>query len=69
VVPLKAEYSHNAVAIGRSCKAEYLHVTVVVGELFESRVAYLHIAVALEGPFEGRVLNYYAVGKHLEGVI
>jgi len=31
----------------------------------ESRAAYLHIVVALEGPFEGRVLNYNVVRKIL----
>jgi len=29
VVPLKVEYLHNAVAIGRSCKEKYLQITVV----------------------------------------
>jgi len=67
VVPLKAEYFDNAVAVGRPCKAEYLHITVVVGHLFESRVAYLHNGVALGGPFEGRVLNYDVVRKYFEG--
>jgi len=52
-------------AVGRPCKAEYLHITVVVGSSFESRVAYLNIAVALGGPFEGRVLNYDVVRKIL----
>ena len=41
-----------------SALVEHLHITVVVGCPFESRVAYLHIAVALGGPFQGRVLNY-----------
>jgi len=55
---VRAEYLHNAVAVGHPCKAEYLHITVVVvGDPFKSRVAYLHLAVALAGPFEGRVLN------------
>ena len=29
---------HNAVAVGRPCKAENLHITVVVGGAFESRI-------------------------------
>jgi len=41
VVPLKAEwaYLHNAIAVGHPCKAEYLHVTIIAGGPFESRVA------------------------------
>jgi len=35
-----------------------LHITVVVEDPFESRVAYLHIVAALVSPFEGRILNY-----------
>jgi len=31
-------YLHNAVAVGRPCKEENLHVTVVVGGVVESRV-------------------------------
>ena len=62
MVPLKPKYLHNAVAVGRPCKVEYVNVTIVVGPL-ESRAAYLHIAVALGGPFAGRVLNYDVVGK------
>jgi len=60
VVPLNAEYLHNAVAVGRPYKAEHLHITVVVGSPFKSRIAYLHIhtAVALGGPYESRVLSY-----------
>jgi len=50
VVPSEAEYLHNAVAVGRLCKAEYLQITVVVADLFESKVTYLHIAVARGGP-------------------
>jgi len=66
-VPLKAEYLHNAVAVGRPCNAECLHITVVVWGPLESRVSYLHIhiAVALGGPFEGGVLNYDVVRKIL----
>ena len=58
MVPLKAVNVHNAFAVGRPCKAKCLHITVVVGGSFKSRIAYLHIAVALRGSFEGRVLNY-----------
>jgi len=47
------------------CKAEYLHITVVIVDPFKSSVADLHIAVALGGPFESGVLNYYAVRKIL----
>jgi len=65
VVPLKEEYLHNAFAVGRSCEADYLHITVVVGGPYESRAAYLHMAVVLGGPFEGRVLNYDVVRKIL----
>jgi len=51
------------VAVGRPYKAEHLHITVVVGSPFESRLAYLHIhtAVALGGPYESRVLSYDVV--------
>jgi len=45
------------------CKAECLHITVVVGGAFESRVVYSHIVTALGGPFEGRVQNYDVVPK------
>jgi len=38
VVPLKGKYLQNAVAVGRLCKAEYLHITIVVGGPFEGRV-------------------------------
>jgi len=38
VVPLKAEYLHNAVAVGHPCKAEYLHIAVALGDPFEGRV-------------------------------
>jgi len=62
---LKAGYLHNAVAVGRPCKAEHLHITAVVGDSFEIGVAYLHIAVALRVPFEGRVLNYDELRKIL----
>jgi len=64
-MPLKEASLHNAVAVGRPCKAEYLHITVVVGGAFESRVACLYIAIALGDPFEGTVLNYDAVWKIL----
>jgi len=63
VVPLKAKYVHNAVAVGHPCKTEYVRITVVVGGAFESRVGCLHMAVALGGCFEGRVLNYDVVRK------
>jgi len=56
---------HNAVAVGRLCKAEYLHIRVVAGSPLESRVAYLHIAVALGVLFDGTVLNYDVVQKIL----
>ena len=62
---MKAENLHNAVAVGRPCKVEYLHITLVVGGPFRSRLAYLHIAVALGDPFGGRVLNYHVVWKIL----
>jgi len=38
---------HITVAIVVLLKVEYLHITNVVGDLFESTVAYLNIAVAL----------------------
>jgi len=47
------------------CKAEYLHITVVIAGPFGSSVAYLHIAVALGGPFDSGVLNYDVVRKIL----
>ena len=64
---MKAKYLHNAVAVSRPRKAEYLHNTIVFWGPVESRAVYLHIhiAVALEGPFEGRVLNYDGVQKIL----
>jgi len=40
VVTLKAEHLQNAVAVGRPCKAEYLHIAVVDEGAFENRVAY-----------------------------
>ena len=67
MVHLKAEYLHNAVAVGRPCKAEYLHVTGVVRGSFESREAYLHIGAALGDSFEGGIglLHYDVVRKIL----
>ena len=65
MVPFNAEYVHNAVAVGRPCKAEHLHITVVVGGLFKSRLTYVRIAAALGGPFEGRELDYDVVRKIL----
>ena len=47
------------------CKAEYLHITVVIVGPFKSSVAYLHIAVALGGSFASGVLNYDVVRKIL----
>jgi len=52
-------------SVGSLCKAEYLHITGVIGGPFESSVAYLHIEVTLGGPFECEVLNYDVVGKIL----
>jgi len=44
------------------CKAEFLHIGVVIGGPFKSRVAYLHIAVALQGPLKAE-MNYDVVRK------
>jgi len=62
---------YTVVAAGRPCKAEYLHITVVVGAPLDSRAGYLHIrvAVALGNPFEGRALNYDVVRKIYERII
>jgi len=38
-------------------KASYLHITIAVGSLFESKEFYITVAVG--GPFESIVLTHY----------
>jgi len=47
------------------CKPEFLHITVVIGGPFTSRVAHLHIPVALGDTFEGGILSYDVDRKKL----
>ena len=41
-------------------KTRYLHITIVVGGLFESKEFYISVSVG--GPFEIKVLTYYSSG-------
>jgi len=38
-------------------KAKYLHITIAVGSIFESKEFYNTVAVG--GPFESKVLTHY----------
>ena len=62
--PFETEYLHNAVAVRRPCKVEYLHITVVVGSPSGSRVAYLHIAVFLGTPLKAECWIMMWFGKY-----
>jgi len=48
-------------SLGVLLKEEYLHIIVVVGGPFGSRVANLHNAIVVGFSFEARVLNYDVV--------
>ena len=67
--PLKAECLRNAVAVGRPCKAEYLHITFVIGGPFESRVLNYEYDAVRKILYE-RIINFhqkwgiFTRGKH-----